>query len=129
MFLSQRYSFLALRLGLAVVFLWFGIDKFIHPSYWINAWVPVGFISFLSHIHVSAQSFIFLNGIFEILVGISLLTQIFIKIFSILAIIFLLGVLVAVGLNEITIRDLTMIGALVSVVLWQPARGSKSIIF
>ena len=118
MFTSSRYSYLILRLGLAAVFLWFGIDKMLHPTYWLNAWVPRQLIELLTTFSISDSQFIYLNGIFEILVGLSLITGVFIKFFSALAILFLIGIMVFVGMNEVTIRDLGLIGGFVSVLLW-----------
>ncbi len=34
-----RVGQLALRLGLALVFVWFGIDKFFRPLAWVG-WIP-----------------------------------------------------------------------------------------
>lgn len=122
MFTSSRYSYLALRLGLATVFLWFGIDKMFHPGYWLNAWVPQEIQSLVSKLNLNGVQFIYLNGIFEILVGLSLVTGVFMKFFSVVAIIFLAGVLVFVGISEVTIRDFAMIGGFVAVALWPDGR-------
>lgn len=118
MFTSSRYSYLVLRLGLAAVFLWFGIDKMFHPTYWLNAWVPQGVQEFMGRFNVSGSQFIYLNGIFEILVGLSLVTGVFAKSFSFLAILFLIGVLFFAGISEVTIRDFAMIGGFMAVILW-----------
>ncbi len=122
MFTSSRYSYLALRLGLAAVFLCFGIDKMVHPSYWLNAWVPKSLLDIVEKFSVTGTQFIYLNGIFEILVGFSLLTGVLNKFFSILAIVFIVLVLIFSGVNEITIRDFGLIGGFVSVFLWPENR-------
>src|SRR3989344_5218754 len=118
MFTSSRYSYLALRLGLAAVFLWFGIDKMFHPSYWLNAWVPQGIQSLIKGFSLTGLQFIYINGIFEILVGLSLVTGVFTKIFSMLAIIFLILVLAFNGISEVTVRDFGLIGGFLAVFLW-----------
>ena len=118
MFTSPRYSYLALRLGLAAVFLWFGIDKMFHPSYWLNAWVPLGIQSLIGSFSLTGLQFIYLNGIFEILVGLSLVTGVFMKFFSVLAVLFLVSVLIFIGISEVTVRDFAMVGGFVAVVLW-----------
>ncbi len=118
MFTSSRYSYLALRLGLAAVFLWFGIDKMFHPSYWFNAWVPQGVQTLLEGFGLTGVQFIYINGIFEILVGLSLVTGVFAKFFSILAIFFLAGILIFAGVSEVTIRDFGLIGGFISVLVW-----------
>ncbi|MBI2062666.1 MAG: DoxX family membrane protein [Candidatus Yanofskybacteria bacterium] len=118
MFTSSRYSYLALRLGLAVVFLWFGIDKMFRPAYWLNAWVPQNIQTLIAQFSVTGLQFIYLNGIFEILVGLSLITGVFAKFFSVLAILFLLSVLIFVGISEVTVRDFAMIGGFIAIVFW-----------
>lgn len=124
MFTSARFSFWFLKIGIAAVFLWFGIDKFIHPTYWLNAWVPAGFVSFLSRFNLDGSQFVFLLGIFEVLVGISLLTDVLVKLFSFLAIIFLLFIFFIAPLNEVIIRDLGLIGGLLAILFWPYRRRS-----
>lgn len=121
MFTSSKISGWVLRIGLIVVFLWFGIDKFIHPSYWLSAWVPEWALSFMERFKVTGSQFIYFNGIFEVMVGLSLLTGLFSKFFSFLAIIFLITVVAVNGINEITIRDLGLMGGLSAIIFW-PAR-------
>ena len=118
MFYSLKYSNIFLRAGLALVFFWFGIDKFIHPDYWLNAWVPEKIIDFISNLNLRGGELIFLSGIFEIAVAISLLTDIFAGTFSFLAALFLAGIFIFNGINEVLIRDLGLIGGLLSVFFW-----------
>ena len=112
---STKYSYLVLRLGLAAVFFWFGIDKFFHPSYWINAWTPAWFDS---------VQLMYLLGIFEVLIGLSLLTKVFSKAFSLLGILFLLSIFAVIGITEVTIRDIGLMGGLLAVFLW-PEHGDN----
>ena len=122
MFTSSRISNLVLRLGLAAVFLWFGIDKFIHPTYWLNAWVPADLLTFLSKFKLEGPSFIYLTGAFEVLVGFSLATNVLVKLFSLLGIIFVLSILVTVGVSEVTVRDFGLISGFVSILFWPSPR-------
>lgn len=122
MFTSSKYSYLALRLGLTAVFLWFGIDKLFHPTYWLNAWVTPQATSLIKLAGLSGIQFIYFDGIFEIFIGLSLLTGIFTKFFSLLAIAFLIVVLFFVGISEVTIRDFGLIGGFVAVILWPDGR-------
>lgn len=123
MFYSLKYSNIFLRIGLAFVFFWFGIDKFIHPDYWLNAWVPIKIIDFFSSLKVQGSDIVFMAGIFEILVAVSLLTNIFVSIFSFLAALFIVGIMLFHGLNEALIRDVGLIGGLVSIFFWPRSRG------
>lgn len=126
MYRSVRTSHIILTFGLAAVFLWFGIDKFIHPTYWLNAWVPAGFVQFLAYTSpiflLDPQQFIFLLGIFETLVGISLLTGVLAKLFSFLAIIFLAVIFFVVPFNEVVVRDFGLIGGLSAILFWPNRR-------
>lgn len=115
---SLRHSYLVLRLGLAFVFLWFGIDKFIHPQYWIDAWLPSSVVFALQDVGLSDRNLMYLNGIFEILVGTSLISTVFIRFFSVAAGVFLVSVMVFHGFNEILIRDIGLLGGLLAVALW-----------
>ena len=118
MFSSSRFSYLVLRLGLAAVFLWFGVDKILHPTYWLNAWVTPTVRSMLDVIGIPAAQFIYLNGIFEILVGVSLVTNVMQRIFSLLAVLFIISIFIFVGLNEVTVRDIGLLGGFLAVLFW-----------
>lgn len=115
---STRYSYLLLRLGLAAVFLWFGIDKFIHPQYWIHSWLPVTAAALAAKVGIGAVQLMFLNGIFEVLVALSLITGVFIRFFSLCAALFLAVALLWIKPNETTIRDIALIGGLACIFLW-----------
>ena len=71
MWQSLKYSNLFLRLGLAFVFFWFGIDKFFHPGYWLNAWVPASIVQLAGLVYLSANALVYAIGVFELLVGTS----------------------------------------------------------
>jgi uncharacterized membrane protein YphA (DoxX/SURF4 family) len=122
MFTSAKYSGLALRIGIAAVFLWFGIDKFLHPAYWVNAYVGTRLISIINIVHLSASQLIYLTGVFELLVGLSLITGVFTKFFSTLGIVFLISIMFFIGLNEVTTRDLALIGGFLALILWPDNR-------
>ena len=122
MFNSAKYSYLALRLGLAAVFLWFGIDKIIHPSFWLNAWMTPRVAGIIGYAALSESQFIYLLGVFEILTGVSLATGIFSKFFSALAILFLVSAAIFVSSGDVILRDVGLIGGLVAVFLWSAPR-------
>ena len=119
---SLKYSNLFLRLGLAFVFIWFGIDKFIHPIYWINAWFPQSAADLLSSFGFDENSFMIAAAVFEILVGVSILSGIFIKFFTALAIIFLVVIFFFFGFNEVLVRDIGLIGGLLALFFWPSGR-------
>ncbi|MBI4117302.1 MAG: DoxX family membrane protein [Parcubacteria group bacterium] len=120
---SLKTSHLFLRLGLALVFLWFGIDKFVHPDYWINAWMPLWLQNILSRYNIGNLNFIYTNGIFEVVLGLGFVFNILVKLFALLAVLFLLVVILSFGLNEITVRDAGLIAAALALLFWN---GRKS---
>ncbi|MDO8495967.1 MAG: DoxX family membrane protein, partial [bacterium] len=111
MFQSLKYSNLVLRISLAIVFLWFGIDKFFHPDYWANAWVPQSVSLFAENFKINSIDIIYMAGAFEVLVGVSLVTNIFVALFSSLAILFLGSIMLFNGFSEILVRDIGLVGA------------------
>ncbi|MBX4211690.1 MAG: DoxX family membrane protein [Candidatus Yanofskybacteria bacterium] len=119
---SLKYSHLIIRLGLAFVFLWFGIDKFIHPDYWINAWVPERVLTLVSHIGFSGREFMYLQGIFEVLIATSLLSTLFIRVFSAAAIVFLIVVFVINGFNQVLVRDVGLLSGFLALLMWPDRR-------
>jgi len=121
-FQSLRYSNLFLRLGLATVFIWFGINKFIDPQYWLSAWVTQSVLAMASKLGISGLDIVNISGVFEVLVGISVLSNIFMKVFSVLAIIFLGGILFTFGLSEILVRDIGLVGGFLSLLFWPERR-------
>ncbi|MBX4189822.1 DoxX family membrane protein [Candidatus Parcubacteria bacterium] len=122
MFYSLRYSNLILRGTLALVFLWFGVDKWIHPNYWVQAWVPDSIIHLMSYFHISGVQLVYAVGVFEILAGISFLTNIFIEAFTLVAVVFLVVVSVFQGFNEVLVRDIGLAGALLALFFWPRKR-------
>lgn len=122
MFQSLRYSNVFLRLGLAVVFIWFGVDKFLNPQYWLSAWIPQGALTIASKFGLGGTDIVYSSGVLELLVGASVLSNIFIKIFSVLALIFLATVLFAFGISEVLVRDIGLMGGLLALLFWPERR-------
>ena len=121
---SLKYSYLALRIGLALVFLWFGIDKFLHPGYWADAWLPQSIAHIVERVGLSQNEFMYLNGIFEIIIGTSIISTIFIRFFAAAAVVFLISVFIFHGFNEIIVRDFGLIGGLLALIFWPDRRYS-----
>ena len=118
MWQSLRISHMILRISLATVFLWFGIDKFFHPAYWISAWMPNFLINFGTAFHISINSFVYSIGVVELLVGISLASNMFINFFAPIAAMFLIITSLSYGFNEILVGNLGIIGGLLALVFW-----------
>ena len=127
MFQSLKYSNLVLRLSLSIVFFWFGIDKFFHPDYWVNAWVPQSVSLFAANFKIRPVDIIYASGVFEVLVGTSLVTNIFIVFFSSLALLFLGSIMLFNGFSEVLVRDIGLMGAFLSLIFWPRSRNSSGL--
>ena len=102
-----------LRLGLAIVFLYFGISQILDQSKWIYL-VPDRFFIFYIN-EVLKSKLVFINGIFDLIIALSLISGIFIRIFSILGFIHLLSITIfSLGFEPSGIRDLGLAFAMLS---------------
>ncbi len=122
MYMSLHAAQMSIRIGLALVFLWFGVDKFIQPQYWIDAWMPQWAQHGAQAIGMSSMNAVFLIGIFEVLVAVSFVTGFFTRAFAMAGIVFLGAILVMHGLDEVMVRDIGIIAALVALVIWPQRR-------
>ena len=97
----RSFAPLVLRLGLAGLFLWFGISQIMAPAEWI-AWVPTWVPDFSG---MDAQTIVLLNGGFEVVGGILLLFGLFVRWAALFLGFHLLVIAYEVGYNDIGIRD------------------------
>ena len=98
---NKDYSTAIIRISLALVLLWFGIDEIVNPENWFG-YFPESLTSLLPF---SLETFFMINGIFEILVGILLLIGFYTRIIAFIVAFHLLSITIAVGYNDIGIRD------------------------
>ena len=101
-----------IRISLALVLLWFGIDELRHPEYWVGFLPP--WLSPL--LPVSIDTFLLFNGIVEILIGSFLLIGFYTRVFGAIACLHLLLIAIAVGYNDIAIRDIGLCAMALSLV-------------
>jgi len=107
------YSPSVLRIGISLIILWFGFTQLFNPE-WGLSWLP----SWTQAIPLEPLTIITLNGIAEIILGILLLTGFLIRISSGLLILHLLTIVIfGIGYNDVAIRDIGIIFALVAVFL------------
>ena len=100
------------RYSVGLVFFLFGISQLLNPILW-TAWVPQ-FIPF------APKAVVITNGIFDLIVGGFLILGLFLRAFSLIGIIHLIGITASVGYNDIGIRDFGILLALVAVFLHGP---------
>lgn len=111
-----KYAPVITRIGMALVFLWFGFTQVTSP----DAWTPL-IPEFITNItHLSALTFVYINGGMEIILGILLILGIYTRISALILALHLLAITVDVGYNAIGIRDLGLTMATFSVFLSGP---------
>lgn len=112
----KHYSTLIVRVGIAVVFLWFGIDKFFNVANWIG-WIP-NWMSVL--IPISLDSFMYTQGVIETIAGLLMLVGYQTRLASLISVLTLFGVeisLVGTGQTELMLRDAGLLAASLSLFL------------
>jgi len=113
--LSQRLAPLILRLGIAGLFLWFGISQLVAPQEWIS-WVPTWAPTFL---HMSTRMVVLLNGGFETMCGALLLLGIGVRWVALLLALHTLSIAYELGYGDIAIRDVCIAVAALSLSLFE----------
>lgn len=103
-----------LTLGLAFVFISFGIDKFLNPEVWIG-WMPAWLDGSLGF---SVNQWLQITGVTEIVFGALLVVPIRIvqKIGSLLVALHLVAILTQVGWNDVAVRDTGLLA--MAIALW-----------
>ncbi len=98
---------LALRIGLAGVFLYAGVNSLLNPTAWIG-FVPqwVESVPFLTR-----ELALMIHGVFEILLAFILLIGFWKRLASILAFLSLAGILIFYGVDDVSFRDFGLLAA------------------
>ena len=95
-----------LSVGLAVVFAWFGIDKFLTPAAWLG-WIPTWMDGLLG---MPVDVWLKIIGVSEILFAVMLLVPVrnVRRAGAVLIAVQLLGILPIAGFNDVGLRDFAM---------------------
>jgi uncharacterized membrane protein YphA (DoxX/SURF4 family) len=107
----ERYAPFVLRLGLSLVFLWFGSQQLLDGENWVGL-VPESIASISG---ISALTLVYINGIFEIVFGIALLLGIFTRWVALLLALHVFHIVSIVGYNDVGVRDFGLAMALLSI--------------
>lgn len=107
----KKFSPALLRVGLAMVFIWFGSNQLLNQAMWVGL-IPKSLITLTG---ISAATFVTLNGIFEIVMAVLLAFGIGIRIVATLLFLHLITIIGDLGLNAIGIRDVGLMFAMLSV--------------
>ena len=107
----SKYSPLVLRLGIAVVFLWFGFSQIKNPAGWTRM-VP----EYAQNLFPgSVNTMIMFNGIFEVVLASLLLLGLFTRTVSLLLSIHLFHITTIVGYGATGARDFALFLATLSI--------------
>lgn len=106
-----------LRIGLALVFLWFGSNQLLFTKDWLVWLPPTAF-----HLPISAEALVMLNGSMEVALGLLLLLGLFTRVVALLLALHLLPIILTVGYNDVGVRDFGLMMAMFSVVISGPGR-------
>ena len=111
---SVHISRWTLLSGLAFVFAYFGIDKFIHPTLWID-WMPTWLDGQFS---LTLSQWMQVTAVAEIIIAAALLFPVLIvqRIASFFAAAHLTAVLTQTGWNDIAVRDIGLL--MMATALW-----------
>ena len=114
-----------LRIGLAATFLWSGIDMIRHPEIW-QGFLPEFFAQILPF---SIAHYLLLQGIAEIAIGLSFLSGLLLRWFSLAAALELLGIIALVGIDAVTFRDLGLLGGVLAICrsYWEKSEGGRQV--
>lgn len=103
-FKLSRYSPILLRLGIAIVFLWFGFSQIKNPAAWTR--MMPEYIQSIAPF--SANTLIYLNGFVEVILATVLLLGFYTRTVSLLLSLHLIHIVTIVGYGAIGARDLAL---------------------
>ncbi len=101
-----------LRIGLALVFLWFGISQISDTVNWVG-YIPDWVVNLSS---LNATTIVYLNGGFEIIFGTALLFGLFTRFVAFLLFLHIADITFTVGFDAIGVRDFGL--TIATLVVW-----------
>ncbi|PIN73578.1 hypothetical protein COV20_05130 [Candidatus Woesearchaeota archaeon CG10_big_fil_rev_8_21_14_0_10_45_16] len=111
----KKYAPAVLRLGLGLLFFWFGISQLLDQSLFLG-YLP----GFVFNFPVTPEHFIIINGIFDTILGLLLVLGLYTRIVAAFAIVHLLSIALGLGYNDIAVRDIGLALASLSLFLQGP---------
>ena len=110
----KNFAPAVLRIGIALVFLWFGSQQLIHTDQWLG-YIPQMLVA-LSHL--STATLVHFNGAFEIVFGFALLCGYFTRTSALLLALHILDITLVVGYTSIGVRDFGLSIATIAIFLY-----------
>jgi uncharacterized membrane protein YphA (DoxX/SURF4 family) len=119
----NELGLVVLRYAVGGVFLWFGIDKFLHPDAWLG-WAPEWMLALAP---LESPLMLFLQGLLESFLGLALVSGMFARLASIVTTLLLLAISVSISWTETTVRDIGLLGASFAIFIMMDGSGKRSI--
>ena len=98
--MKEKYAPLVLQMGLALLFLWFGISQLVDPTL-LMGYLP----QWASTLPVPPATIILLSSLFETIFGFLLLLGLFTRWAALLLFVHVLIIAFSLGYNDVAIRD------------------------
>ena len=111
----KEYSPLVLRIGIGIVFLWFGLTNIFNPQTLIG-YLP----KFVQTLPIEPLSILLITGIFEVVFAIFLIIGLFTRLSSLLLFLHLVIVIIGIGYNDVAVRDFGLALATLAIFLHGP---------
>jgi uncharacterized membrane protein YphA (DoxX/SURF4 family) len=109
----KSFAPVVVRIGLALVFLWFGSQQLLNNNAWIGL-IPNWIVSTSG---LSAITLVYINGVFEVVFASCLLLGLFTRVISFILTLHLLHITTVVGYTGIGVRDFGLTMAMFSIFL------------
>lgn len=113
---KTEWGIFVLRIGLAILFLWFGFSQFFDQAAW-TSWVPQWAMSLTG---LEAEMIVLLNGGLEIALGVLLALGLYIRPAAVLLGLHLAVITFEIGLNSVGMRDFAIMAATFGLALLPP---------
>lgn len=117
----SAYAPIVVRIGISLVFLWFGSSQIGNPEAWVRL-LP----DWTSFLPFEPATLIQANGIFEIVFGALLLLGVYVRPVALLLALHMFNIVFTVGYNGIGVRDFGLAMATTAIFLYGADRFSLS---
>jgi uncharacterized membrane protein YphA (DoxX/SURF4 family) len=106
------WPYLFLRVGLGLTFLYIGLDIWRHPDMWI------GYVPSETMFGLTRESMLRFGGLFDLVIGVLLVTKVMPKLAGALAVLHLVGIFTLNGIDAVLVRNVGLLGAALAVAVW-----------
>jgi len=110
--LAELKPLFVIRIGIAFVFLWFGISKVLNPSEWV-VWLP----QWTEQFPLSSTTKLVVEGLLELVLGVMLLLGLFTRLAASVTAALLLVIILVIGYNDTAIRDVGILFMAIALII------------